>query len=236
MVLGPQFPYTARERVIMSIRAILLPVFVEVALTFGPDVLAGVRACTARCGVEKPGSRTSPSASRTGRRGPSRSAMLRNQFQLPVLFYVLTDAGAPHALCRCFVRGVGMGFRGHALGPRLHPHQFEQLCQRRFYVFLIGGLIADGYVGRFYGSYSSRGSAMTPAARLAAAIEVFAAIDERAPAGGRRAEKLGPRRIASPAPATARPSPVSFTTRCAGAPPAPGSWAPTRRARFSSAC
>jgi hypothetical protein len=61
---------------------------------------------------------------------------------------------------------------------------------------------------------------MTPGARLAAAIEVFAAIEhERRPAGD--ALKAWAWRIALPAPATARASPAWSTTRCAAAPPAP---------------
>ena len=63
------------------------------------------------------------------------------------------------------------------------------------------------------------GPAMTPAARLAAAIEVLGAIEtERRPAPTR--SRAGGWRIASPVPAIAPPSPVSSMTRCAGAPPA----------------
>ena len=57
-----------------------------------------------------------------------------------------------------------------------------------------------------------------------------------APAGRRRAQGLGPRRTASPARATARRSPASSTTRCAGARRAPISWATRARARSRSAC
>ena len=75
----------------MTTQEILLPLFVEVILTF---LLMGRHGGVAHARFRQPapcGPRRSHCASRSGRRGPCSSAIaFSNQFEIPVLFYVLT--------------------------------------------------------------------------------------------------------------------------------------------------
>src|SRR6185369_15296813 len=90
-------------------------------------------------------------------------------------------SGDHDAACRHSVPRDGVAVRYHATGARLHPHRHQLRaaslqCLRRRRAY--SAVDVD-----YLGGASHRRSAMTPAARLAAAIEVFASIEsERRPA------------------------------------------------------
>ena len=140
MVLGPQFPYTARERVIMSIRAILLPVFVEVALTLFLMFWMGF----ARVGALRRGETKIPAIALGQPNWPARVQQIgncfANQFQLPVLFYGLTILALLTRFADALFVALAWGF---VVTRLVHAsiHTSSNIVQRRFYAFLIGGLI-----------------------------------------------------------------------------------------------
>ena len=147
-----------------------------------------------------------------------------NQFELPVLFYVLTILSiiTRHADFMFVVLAwIFVAFR--VLQAFVHVTSNHVRLRGAFYgvgalVLLVMWII---FIVRIVA-----GPAMTPAARLAAAIEVLANIEARAPARAPMRSRAGACRIALPAPATAPRSPAWSTTRCGGAPRAPASWAP----------
>ena len=124
----------------MSIGFVLLPLFVQVALTFVLLLLDGlwlprVAAVAARRGAS---AQTSRCASRTGRRAHADRAMrYHNQFELPVLFYVLTILVDHHAPCRSPVRGAGLGIRGlsRLLHAYIHVTSNDVHCAAAFSAF-----------------------------------------------------------------------------------------------------
>ena len=165
----------------MSIQAVLLPLFVEVALTFA--------CCSGWRGRASPRSRAGKSKWRDVALGqpnwPPRVQQIansyHNQFQLPVLFYVLTVLAiiTSHAdllfvvLAWLFVLSRLVHAYIHT-STQLCPASLQRLRGRRVH--------SAGDVGDLRGAHPAR-PAMTPAARLAAAIEVFGNIEsERRPA------------------------------------------------------
>ena len=218
----------------MTIRAMLLPLFVEVALTF---VLVFWTA-RARTAALRSGAAKMKDTALGQPNWPPRATQIANsynsQFQLPVLFYVLTVLAIVTRHADLLFVVMAWLFVVDAARPRLYPHRqqlraesFLRVCRRRHR--------AAADVDRLRRAHPRR--ACHDAGRAAGRGDRSLRGDrEGAPAGRRRAQVAGAWRTASPAPATARPSPAWSMTRCAGARRAPGSWAPTPRAPFSSAC
>ena len=80
----------------MSVQMVLLPVFVLVGLDLVPAAVDGHGAHPARCRAGKPALRISRCASRTGPRKLAKIGnCFSNQFEVPVLFYVLIALALP---------------------------------------------------------------------------------------------------------------------------------------------
>ncbi len=174
----------------MSIQAILLPLFVEVALTLRLAVVdvvwrAAVIFAAARCIPRK-----LPCASRTG---PARTQQISysfsNQFELPVLFYVLTilEIITRHADLVFVV--LAWIFVIDAARPSLCAYHQQPRDVARFDLrHRRSG--ADRDVGR--SSWSASCWACHDAGRAARRRHrSFRQSGERAPPGGRRAQELG---------------------------------------------
>ena len=114
---------------IMSIQAILLPLFVQVALTFA--LLFWMASC-ARTRFERGEVQIRATSRLREPNWPPRAQQVANsfsnQFELPVLFYVLTDPGDHHAPRRSGVRGAGLDLRADAPRPCLCAYHQQLSC------------------------------------------------------------------------------------------------------------
>ena len=96
----------------MAIQFVLLPLFVEVALTFGLLFWHGASRAAPRSRASMSHGRHRAWASRTGRRARSSSLTASTiSSNLPVLFYVLTILSIITHHADLVVRGVGLDFR-----------------------------------------------------------------------------------------------------------------------------
>jgi hypothetical protein len=124
----------------MSIRAVLLPLFVQVALTLFLLFWMGF----SRVGALRRGE-TKMSAVALGEPNwPARvqqiSNCFANQFQLPVLFYVLTVLAIVTHLADVLFVAMAWAFVATRLA-HAYIHTSSNNVPRRFYVFLAGGII-----------------------------------------------------------------------------------------------
>ena len=173
----------------MTIQMILAPLFVQVLLTFVIGFwMAGLRtgALTRREVKPRDIDLRQPN-------WPPRATQVancfQNQFELPVLFYVLTILAimTRHAdflfvvLAWMFVLTRVVHAYVHVTSNNLRMR--GALVRRR-------RACAVHHVGDLHRAHPAR-PAMTPGARLAAAIEVVADIDAASAARGRRAQGLG---------------------------------------------
>ena len=165
----------------MSIQAILLPLFVEVALTLGLMLwMFMARRGDLRSGAVHP-SKIALREPNWTTRTQQISYSFSNQFELPVLFYVLTilEIITRHADLVFVV--LAWIFVYHAARPSLRAYHQQPRDVARFDLWHRRAG-ADRHVGHLHGPHPAR-PAMTPAARLAAAIEVFGNLEsERRPA------------------------------------------------------
>ncbi len=165
----------------MSVQYVLLPLFVEVLLTFA--VMFGMMYC--RTSTLHRGETRFEEIALREPNWPVRASQFAysfsNQFELPVLFYVLTILEIITHHADLPLRRSCLDFCCHALDARAGACDQQQCPRPR--CFLRDRRAHPGHhVADLYRAHSSR-FAMTPAARLAAAIEVFASIEsERRPA------------------------------------------------------
>ena len=177
----------------MTYPMILAPLFVLVLLTFalgfwlavlrGPPLL--------RSGEIRP-DRIVDCASRTGRRARLQVGnSFQNQFELPVLFYVLTILAIITKHADLLFVVMAWIFVLFAAGARLCPcHQQQPPRPRR--VLRHRRVGAGDHVADLHRAYHARAAIMTPGARLAAAIEVLSDIGARRRPAADTLEGLGP--------------------------------------------
>ena len=109
----------------MTIQMILLPVFVQVALTFALLIWMARRAPGASSAA-KPRCATSRSASPPGRRQPTQvSNCYDSQFEIPLLFYVLVILALAHQQADLIFVVMAWIFVRVAARARLYPHHLE---------------------------------------------------------------------------------------------------------------
>ena len=120
---SPNYP----TQVVMSVAAILAPVFVQVALTFALARLArphARRGAAAGGGAAVGGWRSAS--------GPGRRAVMQvgntyhNQFETPVLFYAARRLRDDHPAGGPDLRGAGLDLRRPAARPCRHPRDVER--------------------------------------------------------------------------------------------------------------
>ena len=174
----------------MSVQMVLLPVFVLVGLAFA--LLLGMAA--ARTGAITGGrsaSRISRCASRTGPNGSPRSATASaNQFEIPVLFYVLIALALPLRkadLVIVLLSWVFVVTRFVHAGIFVTSNDVRTalagLVRRRARVVRDVALLRPEDAVVELTRSRTEGFRMTPAARLSAAIELIGTIDaDRVPA------------------------------------------------------
>ena len=204
----------------MSIQFVLLPLFVEVALTLA--CCSGCVGCAATIwsAVRYIRSKDRPARAELAAAHPQVANSFNNQFELPVLFYVLTILAIITRHADFVFVVLAWIFVDRRVSAMPMSHTTSNRVMRRGQLRSASALLVLIVMWIIFAVRILLAPAMTPAARLAAAIEVFG--DSRA-SGARRPtrSRAGGWRIASPARATARPSPASSTTRCAGARRAP---------------
>ena len=106
----------------------------------------------------------------------------RNQFELPVLFYAVVAFAMIMRKADLIFVILAWLFVLDALRPGLHPHHLE-LCADRAQAFFVGAMLLFVDVDLLRGARPVP-AAMTPAARLSAAIEALTDIEaRRRPAG-----------------------------------------------------
>ena len=102
----------------MTIQSVLLPLFVQVVLTFVLLFWAGhLRVGAVRRGEVHPRD-IALREPNWGKRETKVANAYHNQLELPVLFYVLTILAMDHAAGRPAVRGAGVGVRRAARAAR----------------------------------------------------------------------------------------------------------------------
>ena len=125
----------------MSIQMVLLPVFVQVGLTFA--LLLGwrvARQCAGQRRDEDPGYRAGPAE--LAARGPTQIGnCYRNQFEVPVLFYVLIALALAAAPRRSGHRDAVLGVRGDALRPCRRSSSPPTTLGQRSIAWLAGVLV-----------------------------------------------------------------------------------------------
>ena len=205
----------------MSIQAILLPLFVEVALTFVLLFwMAGARVAVVRRGDVHP-----RDVALREPNWPKQETQIanayQNQLELPVLFYVLTILAIITRHADFLFVVLAWVFVVLRL-LHVYIHLTSNRLARRFAVFAAGAVVLAVmwaiFIVRLLVGF------MTPAARLSPPSR----FSPRSRRGGGRPpmrSRIGAWRIASPAPATAPRSPAWSTTRCAAGRRAPLSWA-----------
>ena len=188
-----------------------------------------VTAARRRCATSRSGSRLAE------RRVQQISNNYHNQFQLPLLFYVLVILAMDHAAGRPAVRRDGVDFRAARASRTPTFTARRTMCRRASRCSPSACSCCLSMWIIFAVRHPDR--ALDDARRAPLRRHRSSRRHrERAAVPPRRRSRTGAWRIASPARATAPRLRALSTTRCAAGHRPPGSWAPRRRARWCSAC